>query len=320
MLKTVTLLALSLIALVFASAFRPALAAPVGSPWGAGFFPNLPVISQDGVTHQFYDDLVKDKIVIINFMFTNCQTVCPLMTSRMAEVRRQLGDRVGKDIFIYSITVDPENDTSEVLKDYADAFDTGPGWLFLTGKKEDLFAIRAKFGERSITLSAHRTEAALGNDATGEWTKLSAFEDYEIAVKTVLEMDPNWRAERHKLAASQEKPHDVDGQAGKALFIKGCSSCHSIGGGDRIGPDLKGVVARRPLDWLTNVMMMPDAMRANKDPLLLELMAKYKNVKMPNIGLAETDAKDLIAYLAVASDSQAQQSAAVEVNKTAPAQ
>ena len=92
------------VAAALAIATPAAQAAPAGSPWGDGFFPNLPVTSQDGKTYRFYEDLVKDKIVIINFMFTNCQTVCPLMTSRMAEVRRRLGDRVGKDIFIYSIT------------------------------------------------------------------------------------------------------------------------------------------------------------------------------------------------------------------------
>ena len=287
-----------------------ARAAPAGSPWGDGFFPNLPVISQDGKTYQFYQDLVRDKIVIINFMFTNCQTVCPLMTSRMAEVRRRLGERVGKDIFIYSITVDPEHDTQQVLKDYAEAFETGPGWLFLTGNREDLFAIRAKFGERSLVLSAHRSEAALGNDATGEWTKLSSFEDYDIAVKTVLEMDPVWRATPHQLMTVEgTKPHAVGGQAGEALFIKGCSSCHSVGGGDKIGPDLKGVVARRDADWLKSMIMNPDAMRAQKDPLTMELIAKYKGVKMPNIGLADADVADLMAYLEAETKRAGQQTA-----------
>ena len=305
------LLRLFVLAAALAIAAPAAQAAPAGSPWGDGFFPNLPVTSQDGKTYQFYQDLVKDKIVIINFMFTNCQTVCPLMTSRMAEVRRRLGDRVGKDIFIYSITVDPEHDTQQVLKDYADAFEAGPGWLFLTGKKEDLFAIRAKFGERSLVLSAHRTEAVLGNDATGEWTKLSSFEDYEIAVKTVLEMDPVWRATPHHLViADGTKPHAVGSQAGEALFIKACSSCHSVGGGDRIGPDLKGVVARRKADWLKSLIMTPDAMRAQKDPQTMELMAKFKGVKMPNIGLADNDVADLLSYLEAETKRAGQQAAA----------
>lgn len=305
------LLRLFVLAAAIAIAAPAAQAAPAGSPWGDGFFPNLPVTSQDGKTYQFYQDLVKDKIVIINFMFTNCQTVCPLMTSRMAEVRRRLGDRVGKDIFIYSITVDPEHDTQQVLKDYADAFEAGPGWLFLTGKKEDLFAIRAKFGERSLVLSAHRTEAALGNDATGEWTKLSSFEDYDIAVKTVLEMDPVWRGTPHHLVtADGTKPHAVGSQAGEALFIKACSSCHSVGGGDRIGPDLKGVVARRKADWLKSLIMTPDAMRAQKDPQTMELMAKFKGVKMPNIGLADNDVADLVSYLEAETKRAGQQAAA----------
>jgi protein SCO1/2 len=304
------------VALGGAMAVAPAKAAPAGSPWGEAYFGDPEVIDQNGVTHKFYSDLVKDKLVIVNFMFTHCESVCPLMTSRMAELQRRLGDHVGKDVFIYSVTMDPARDTPEVLKDYSAAFDVGPGWLFLSGKAEDLAILRAKLGERAQGLSAHRTEAALGNDRTGQWTKLSAFEDYDFAVNTVLDMDPKRLASPLPAAdTTPVTPRDAR-RPGEALFAKACSACHSIGHGDRIGPDLKDVALRRSKDWLTRFIMTPDIMRATKDPVTLELMAKYKNVRMPNIGLADTDTADLLSYITHISGHLTQQAKA---DSTAPA-
>ena len=92
---------------------RPALAA---NPWGANYFPNVPLTTQDGTTVRFYDDLLKGKSVAINLIYTSCQDECPLETARLVQVQRLLGDRVGRDIFFYSISIDPKRDTPEVLK------------------------------------------------------------------------------------------------------------------------------------------------------------------------------------------------------------
>src|SRR5262249_25566341 len=75
---------------------------------GANYFPNLPVVTQDGKTLKFYDDVIKDKIVLISFVYTNCPDICPLATARIAQVEDKLGDMVGRDIFFISMTVDPE--------------------------------------------------------------------------------------------------------------------------------------------------------------------------------------------------------------------
>ena len=114
---------------------RPAAA---DSRWGANYFPNLELTTQDGAKVHFYDDVLKGKIVAINLIYTHCQYSCPLETARLAQVQQILGDRVGKDIFFYSITLDPARDTPEVLKAYAEKYHAGPGWTFLTGKKEDI--------------------------------------------------------------------------------------------------------------------------------------------------------------------------------------
>ena len=148
---------------------RCARASAQASRWGKDYFPDVSVVTQDGKTLRFYDDLIKDKIFVISFLFTTCRDVCPLTTARLAELQEKLGDSMGRDIFFYSLSIDPETDTPDRLKEYAETFGAGPGWLFLTGKPEDIHAIRHKLGERSKVLSDHRNEILLGNGATGEW-------------------------------------------------------------------------------------------------------------------------------------------------------
>ena len=89
--------------------------------WGKDYLPNLPVVDQDGKSYRFYDDLIKGKRVIINFFFTTCTDICPLTTARMAVLQEKLGDSVGRDVEMYSITIDPEHDSPPVLKRYAEA-------------------------------------------------------------------------------------------------------------------------------------------------------------------------------------------------------
>src|SRR5262245_20138281 len=95
-------------------------AALAANPWGASYFPNVPLITQDGTPVRFYDDLLKGKAVAINLIYTSCKDECPLETARLVQVQRLLGDHVGKDIFFYSISIDPKRDTPAVLKAYAE--------------------------------------------------------------------------------------------------------------------------------------------------------------------------------------------------------
>src|SRR3989475_4609812 len=87
--------------------------------WGADYFPNVPLTTQDGASVRLYDDLLKGKSVAINVIYTSCKDECPLETARLAQVQKLLGERMGKDIFFYSITIDPKRDKPEVLKAYA---------------------------------------------------------------------------------------------------------------------------------------------------------------------------------------------------------
>jgi protein SCO1/2 len=109
-------------------------------------FPNVTLTTHDGKKVKFYDDLLKDKIVIINFMYIRCQGTCPGTTANLVKVQKLLGDRVGKDIFMYSITLKPEEDTAKDLDAYAKAYKVGPGWTFLTGDPKDIELLRLKLG------------------------------------------------------------------------------------------------------------------------------------------------------------------------------
>jgi protein SCO1 len=269
-------------------------------PWGEAYIPNLTVTTQNGKPVRFYDDLVKGKIVIISFIYTSCTDICPLTTARIAQLEDKLGDLVGRDVFILSMTVDPERDTPERLKEYAEAFGAGPGWSFVTGKPEDIRAINYKFGERSQILSEHRNEIVLGNDATGEWQRDSVFGDIDRLAMTVRALDSKWRDQVRPPAqtASSNTGLAMSSQPGQALFKKVCAPCHTIGVGDRVGPDLRGVTTRRDQPWLAAFIQNPGQLRARQDPVALSLAAEYPAVRMPAMGLGANDAADLISYLA----------------------
>jgi len=95
---------------------------------------------------RFYDDLIKGKIVTINFFFARCEEVCPVVTSNMVKVQKLLGDQVGRQVFMYSFSLKPDEDTVDVIKHYREMHGVGPGWTFLTGKPADLELLRRKLG------------------------------------------------------------------------------------------------------------------------------------------------------------------------------
>ncbi len=271
------------------------------SPWDGSYFPNVELVSHDGRRFRFYDDLVKDKIVVINFLYTSCTNICPLTTARLAAVKDRLGDAVGRDIFFYSITLDPEMDGPELLKTYAETYHAGAGWLFLTGTPADVGLVRYKLGERSRELAEHRNDVMLGNGRTGEWGRDSAFSDIEQLEHAIRSMDPAWRSAPRSVRTTGAKataPIDITAATGQGLFMKACAACHTIGSGDLVGPDLAGVTARRDGAWLLRFVKEPDRMRAEKDPVVMEMDSRYPNVRMPNLGLSEQDAKDVLVYLA----------------------
>ncbi len=110
------------------------------------YFPNLVLTSHEGRKLKFYDDLVKDKLVVFNMFYAKCQGICSPVTQNLVRVQKILGDRVGKDIFMYSFTLKPKEDDVMAMKHYAEMHKVKPGWLFLTGSPEDMETLRQKLG------------------------------------------------------------------------------------------------------------------------------------------------------------------------------
>jgi len=111
-------------------------------------FLNVALTTHEGREVRFYDDLIKGKTVLLNVMYTVCtaEAICPLGTANLVQVQKILGPRVGRDVFMYSLTLDPKNDTPQVLGSYAKAFGVKPGWTFLTGEKEEIERLRRNLG------------------------------------------------------------------------------------------------------------------------------------------------------------------------------
>jgi len=145
-----------------------------GRSASAKYFPNLVLLTQDNKPVHFYDDLLKGKVVLINFIFTTCQGVCSPMTANLARAQNYLAEQVGKEVVMISISVDPVTDTPEVLKKYADKFKVKPGWYFLTGEKKNVDWVLYKLGGFVADKQQHSSVLVVGNEATGEWMKVHA--------------------------------------------------------------------------------------------------------------------------------------------------
>ena len=171
-------------------------AAQTGAETGASanpaesYFTNVELINQDGKTMRLYRDLLQGKVVVIDTLYTECTGVCPVMTKTFQKIQEHLADRLGKDVHLISISVDPETDTPEKLKKYAQQFDARPGWYFLTGPKENVDFALKKLGGYVEDRDAHNTLILIGNEPTGLWKKalgLAPARDILPIVDSVLE-------------------------------------------------------------------------------------------------------------------------------------
>jgi len=281
-----------------------------GSRWGANYFPNVELITHDGKRVRFFDDLIEDKVVAINFIYTTCPDVCPLETARLSELQAILGDRVGRDVFMYSITIDPEVDTPEVLAEYRKGFQAGPGWLFLTGDERDIELLRRKLSlyreEIQNDSNDHNLSLIIGNQRTGRWMKRSPFDNPYYLANQLGGWLTNWKTAPPQHTSYADAPRLRQTGLGESLFRTRCSACHVIGGRDRVpphqsgrllGPDLMGVTKRRDPAWLARWLQEPDRMLAENDPIAVELFEKHGKVVMPNFSLNQRGVEALIEYL-----------------------
>jgi protein SCO1/2 len=154
----------------------------------AQYFSDVELLDQDGRKLRFYSDVLKGKTVVVNAFFTTCTSVCPPMNRNFERIQEALGERVGRDIFLVSISVDPLTDTPPRLKEYAQKFHAKPGWLFLTGKKENVDWALYKLGQYVESKDDHKTIIIIGNEATGLWKKAFGIAKPEELIKLVEEV------------------------------------------------------------------------------------------------------------------------------------
>jgi protein SCO1/2 len=133
--------------------------------------PDTDVVDQNGRKLKFYRDLVKGRAVAINFIFTTCRTICPMLTATFGAVQEDVGDRLGRDLFLISISLDPENDTAFELSAYAQKFGAKPGWTFVTGQPADIAILLKALNASAPVTEDHTAIALIGNGAANTWRR-----------------------------------------------------------------------------------------------------------------------------------------------------
>lgn len=159
----------NLFAKIASSGSRPA------ASLGPEYYTNTVLRTHENKEVRFYDDLIKGKLVVFNFMYANCQGACPMTTANLLKVQHALKNRVGKDIFMYSITLKPEEDDPKALKEYAEMHGVKPGWLFLTGDPFELTTIRFRLFRwdnpgLDFDVNQHTGMVRIINDTINRWS------------------------------------------------------------------------------------------------------------------------------------------------------
>jgi protein SCO1 len=154
--------------------------------------PNVELVAHTGQHVRFYDDLVKDKKVLINFMYAKCKGICVPMTANLVRVQKLLGARVGQDIFMYSISLKPTEDSADDLREYAEQHHVGAGWLFLTGSAPDVEHLRRALGFTSpdpvedADTSTHIGMVRYGVEPLTRWAAVPGLANPQHIVRTIL--------------------------------------------------------------------------------------------------------------------------------------
>jgi protein SCO1/2 len=133
--------------------------------------PDVELLDQDGRKVHFYTDLVKGRVVAVNFIFTTCTTICPPLGATFARVQKELGERAGRDVHFISVSVDPVTDTPERMKAWGAKFHAGPGWTLVTGDKPAIDSLLKALAASAARREDHSPFVIVGNDALGQWSR-----------------------------------------------------------------------------------------------------------------------------------------------------
>ena len=180
-----------LAALPLASTRRPT-PSPAASTGGRRNFPNVELDTHDERKLRFYDDLMKTKIDMVNFFYTQCDGICIPVTSNLRKVQDLFGDRVGRDVFMYSFSLKAKEDSPEALRAYMKSHKVGPGWTFLTGDPDDLESMRRHLGftdpdpARDADTTNHTGMVRYGNEGLSLWAAFPGMSEAEAIAKSIL--------------------------------------------------------------------------------------------------------------------------------------
>ncbi|HEY2170623.1 MAG TPA: SCO family protein [Candidatus Angelobacter sp.] len=149
--------------------------------------PDIEVVNQDGRHVRFNSQVVEGRIAIVTGFFTTCSSMCPITQEKLSQVARLLGPRLGKDVVIVSVSVDPENDTPARMKDWAEKFHTGPGWTLLSGNRTEVDTLLKSLGLFVELRQRHQSALMIGSAATG-WVRISSWAPSEKLAKVTESM------------------------------------------------------------------------------------------------------------------------------------
>jgi cytochrome oxidase Cu insertion factor (SCO1/SenC/PrrC family) len=137
------------------------------------YFTDTEVIDQNGNKLRFYSDVLKGRVVLISFIFTNCEYACPMQAQKLKQTRALMVPAIKDEVWFVTLSVDPERDTPEAMKQFAEKQGVDESrWIFLTGEKKNLEFLVKKLGQYTPDVEAHTTLMLAGNDLTQHWTRV----------------------------------------------------------------------------------------------------------------------------------------------------
>lgn len=151
----------------------PAAGAESDPPSAKVRLPDLPLTDQEGHSLRFASEAVGKSVVAINFIYTSCTTLCPLTSATFKSVQSRLKDRLGKDVRLISMSLDPATDTPARLKAYAARYNAGSGWLWLTGEPGNMKQVLTGLGAYTASIQEHPPQVLVGDGASGRWTRFN---------------------------------------------------------------------------------------------------------------------------------------------------
>ncbi|MNJ25959.1 hypothetical protein D3C77_204200 [compost metagenome] len=169
-------------------------------------FADVSLLDQNGMPVRLEQDLVADHLVVMGFIYTSCTTVCPVVSSIMAKVQKQLGGRVGSEVQLVSISVDPQRDDAKRLLDYAKTFQVGPGWSWLTGTPYAVNETLKGLGSFSANLGEHPPLILVGDGRSGKWTRFYGFTDPALLVTEIDRLSARRVHAKHTAIAQEVQP------------------------------------------------------------------------------------------------------------------